>query len=122
MLITAVRLGILVDIFVGLALFTQWGNGEITWFDASLEDMLDPASNICQVKKRVTWSGHSEPINHLKRTARGNSLLSSSKDWEHVLWRKSYLGENIYLDRQSSINMYDDEKVLKTLILPNGKP
>ncbi|KAF3159077.1 regulator of (H+)-ATPase in vacuolar membrane [Orbilia oligospora] len=104
----------------GLELAVQFSNGEIGWFDVSIEDLLDPTSSICQLKDRISWSGHLEPINHLKRTARGNSLLSSSKEWEHVLWRRTLQDDMPYLERQSLINISGEGRVLKTLILPNG--
>ncbi|EPS40624.1 hypothetical protein H072_5490 [Dactylellina haptotyla CBS 200.50] len=104
----------------GLSIAVQFSNGEIGRFDTSLDDLLDPTSSICQIKPRANWSGHLEPINHLKRTARGNSLLSSSKEWEHVLWRRTIQDGIPYLERQSLINISDEGRVLKTLVLPNG--
>ncbi|KAK6346943.1 regulator of (H+)-ATPase in vacuolar membrane [Orbilia brochopaga] len=108
------------DKTVGLSLSVQFFNGEIGWFDVSLDDLLDPTASFCQFRQRFNWSGHLEPITHLKRTARGNSLLSSSKEWEHVLWRRILQDDIPYLERQSLINISDEGKVLKTLILPNG--
>ncbi|KAK6537693.1 regulator of (H+)-ATPase in vacuolar membrane [Orbilia ellipsospora] len=105
---------------LGLSLIVQFSNGEIGWFEVSLDDLLDPTSSICQVRQRINWSGHLEPINHLKRTAKGNSLLSSSKESEHVLWRRTLQDDVPYLERQSLINILDEGKVLKSLILPNG--
>ncbi|KAI5803285.1 RAVE protein 1 C terminal-domain-containing protein [Peziza echinospora] len=103
----------------GLVLLAHFYDGRIHWFDARLDEFLDPAPRKHRLNLRGTWSGHSTAITAFRRTKNGKAILSSSDNGEHYVWVQSKTNDATSLKRQSELLSSDE--VLHAVLMDTGK-
>ena len=101
-----------------MVILSHFFDGQIYWFDARLDEFLDPAPRKQRLKLRGIWSGHSGSIKTLVRTAEGNALLSSTESGEHIVWSKPRAKKVVTLLKQSEISPPDP--VLRAIVMDTG--
>ena len=104
---------------VGLVVLAHSFDGRIYWFDARLDELLDPAPRKNRLRLRGVWSGHSSSITGLVRTAHGRALLSSTEAGEHSVWTRQKTRDSVMLMKQSEV--HPPEKVQRAIVMDTGR-
>ena len=106
---------------LGLVVLAHADDGTISWLEARLDSLLDPAGpqDAPRFELKGVWTGHDTTVKSLVRTADGKCLLSSTEANKHLLWTTVEVGGETTLNRKSALQPHD--KVERAVILDEGR-
>jgi WD40 repeat protein len=103
----------------GICVLTHHFDGRLEWFEGRLDRLFDPSPQQNRLVSRATWTGHSNGIKKIVRSATGKALVSRTVDNESIVWTKRHteVGESIV--RKSVINT--TEHIHRVWLLQEGR-
>lgn len=93
-------------------------DGRLAWFDARLDQLFDLSPQKHRVKLRNVWTGHSQAVKKVIRTASGKALISRTEKNEATVWIRKSSTDGVTLARQSTTDV--SEHIHRTCLLQEG--
>jgi WD40 repeat protein len=101
-----------------LSILVHYFDGRIEWFDSQVDVLFDPTPRKNRLTSRGTWSGHTEPIKKIVRSARGHVLVSRTDDNNAMIWRQRFRNSGSIMTSQSSLS--SPEHIHRTCVIGDG--
>ncbi len=101
-----------------LALLVHCFDGRVTWFECSLEELLDPSPRQQRLHAKALWTGHDGAIKKIVRSLSGKALISRTDDNEGLVWKQKSNNDTMRLARSSSFSC--SEHIHRTCVLDEG--
>lgn len=93
-------------------------DGRLAWFDARLDQLFDLSPQKHRIRLRSVWTGHSQAVKKVIRTASGKALISRTEKNEATVWTQKSTTDGVTLARQSTTDV--SEHIHRTCLLQEG--
>ena len=88
----------------GFCILAHHFDGRLQWYETRIDHLFDPAPRKGRLTRKASFTGHSEPIKKVIRTASGRSLISRTEDGECIIWVQQRSKAGISLTRNCRLN------------------
>ncbi|KAF1937394.1 hypothetical protein EJ02DRAFT_56483 [Clathrospora elynae] len=101
-----------------LTLLLHHFDGRIEWLESRIDYLFDPSSQTQRIQRKAMWTGHSNAIKKVNRTASGRALVSRTVKDECIVWLQRPSDEGMTLHRHCSVKV--TEHIHRTALLQEG--
>ncbi|KAF1981333.1 WD repeat protein-like protein [Aulographum hederae CBS 113979] len=92
----------------GFTLLAHHFDGRLEWYEARVDQLFDLSPQQTQrLTQKALWTGHSQAIKKVVRTAKGGALISRSENNECIIWTQGSSGKELSLLRKSRASVSD---------------
>ncbi|KAL5412587.1 hypothetical protein PMIN06_003363 [Paraphaeosphaeria minitans] len=94
-------------------------DGRLEWLQSRIDNFFDPSpSQTNRIERKATWTGHSQAIKKVNRTASGRALVSRTLMDECIVWVQRPAKIGMTLHRHSTVSV--KEHIHRTALLQDG--
>lgn len=102
-----------------IAILVHHFDGRLQWWQDTVQNLLEPSANKHRMRKLADWTGHSDSIKKVIRTASGKALISRTDNNEGIVWVQSTTSSGTSLKRKSQVSLA--EHIHRTVLLREGR-